>query len=290
MLTIDPAIRLDADVEIKNGYSETNDVALVTFTKLTGDHRFTTSAGTGNIDGVPKTRRYAVMTLDNFTGSLKVKAGSELRIATVNIADGTDLTGCIISAECDAKETVSGSLADGVITGTLALTVAGVDSGKTLEYKAAEGLNPAGLYVVAPSGFDGGAGATFDIPPATQTALEAKLPSGKALSDVASAASGMTYAQAYALGLMDETTGDVGDLKATIEVVDGKVKVSLDATPKAAYTVTLKVYEKASLSDAWPVSPKTTYTLGNEGEGFEPGSGSAPAGFYKVEVSVSNNQ
>ena len=147
-LDILPTVRLDADIEIKNGYSETNDVALVTFTKLTGDHKFTTSAGTGTEGGEAKIRRYAITTLDNFTGSFKVKAGSELRIATVNVAAGTDLTGRIIAAECDAKATVSGAEADGAITGALALTVAGVSDGKTLEYKA-DGAEGAGLYVAS---------------------------------------------------------------------------------------------------------------------------------------------
>ena len=292
-LTINPTVRIATDVEIKNGYSKADDSCLVTFTKLTGDHKFSTSPGTGGTDANPTTRRYAITTLDNFTGSLKVKAGSELRIATVNVADGTNLSGLIIPAECDAKSTVEGAHADGVITGALALTVAGVDSGKTLTYDA-NGAEGAGLYLVvpAPSGFDGGDGATFNIPDATQTALAAVLPSGKTLADVADAASGMTYAQAYALGLLNETTGDVEDLKATIEVVGGKVKVSLDATAGAAYTVTLKVYEKASLTAAWLDTPKTTYTLGSEEEtaGFTPGSGSgsAPAGFYKVGISISN--
>ncbi len=291
-LTINPTVRIATDVEIKNGYSKADDSCLVTFTKLTGDHKFSTSPGTGGTDANPTTRRYAITTLDNFTGSLKVKAGSELRIATVNVADGTNLSGLIIPAECDAKSTVEGAHADGVITGALALTVAGVDSGKTLTYDA-NGAEGAGLYVVASSGgFDGGDGATFNIPAETQATLAAVLPSGKTLADTADAASGMTYAQAYALGLLNETTGDVEDLKATIEVVGGKVKVSLDATAGAAYTVTLKVYEKASLTAAWPDTPKTTYTLGSEEEtaGFTPGSGSAPAGFYKVGISISNQQ
>ena len=146
-LDILPTVRLDADVEIKNGYSETNDVALVTFAKLTGDHEFATSVGTGNEGGVPKTRRYAITTLDNFTGSLKVKAGSELRIGTVNVATGTDLAGRVIAAECEAMATAAGAEADGVIAGALALTVDGTASG-TLEYKA-DGAEGAGLYVAS---------------------------------------------------------------------------------------------------------------------------------------------
>ena len=139
------------------------------------------------------------------------------------------------------------------------------------------------------SGFDGGDGSRFNIDSTTQTALEAVLPSGKTLADTADAASGMTYAQAYALGLLNETTGDVEELDATITVgADGKVKVSLNANAKINYVVTLKVFEKASLTAAWPVEATHTYDLGSSDEtaGFTPGS--VASGFYKVEVSISN--
>ena len=138
------------------------------------------------------------------------------------------------------------------------------------------------------SGFNGGEdGKTFSIDSATQTALESKLPSDKKLTDVADATSGMTYAQAYALGLLDEDTGDVEDLDATISIgADGKVTVSLNATAKVAYVVTLKVFEKASLTADWPVEATHEYGLGSSAEaaGFTPGS--ATSGFYKVKVVI----
>lgn len=142
------------------------------------------------------------------------------------------------------------------------------------------------------SGFDGGeTGKTFTIDAATKTALEAKLPTGKTLGDVADAATGMTYAQAYALGLFDEDTGDIEDLNATIEFTsEGKVKVSLDVT--TTYKVTLKVYEKASLTAEWPAEAKATYVLGSatEAAGFAPGSGSGSetSEFYKVAIAIEN--
>ena len=142
------------------------------------------------------------------------------------------------------------------------------------------------------SGFDGGeAGKTFTIDAATKTALEAKLPTGKTLGDVADAASGMTYAQAYALGLFNEETGDIEELNATIEfTAEGKVKVSLDVT--TTYKVTLKVYEKASLTAEWPAEAKATYVLGSatEAAGFAPGSGSGSetSEFYKVAIAIEN--
>ena len=142
------------------------------------------------------------------------------------------------------------------------------------------------------SGFDGGeAGKTFTIDAATKTALEAKLPTGKTLSDVADAATGMTYAQAYALGLFNEETGGIEELNATIEfTAEGKVKVSLDVT--TTYKVTLKVYEKASLTAEWPAEAKATYVLGSatEAAGFAPGSGSGSetSEFYKVAIAIEN--
>ena len=137
------------------------------------------------------------------------------------------------------------------------------------------------------SGFDGGeAGKTFTIDAATKTTLEAKLPAGKTLGDVADAATGMTYAQAYALGLFDEDTGDIEELDATISVAaDGKVTVTLANAPATGYLVQCKVYEKASLTAEWPSTPTATYAYGSE-QAFTPGS--ATAGFYKVAIVITN--
>ena len=148
-----------------------------------------------------------------------------------------------------------------------------------------------GVWTVSKSagGFPGGEdGKTFTIDTAVQDALAEKIPAGKALTDaVAGTTSGVTYAQAYALGLLDEETGDVEkDVTPTIEIVNGKVVVSLDATAKDGYKVMLNVYEKASLTAEWPVEPTTSYEFGSETEaaGFTPSA--AGAGFYKVGVTI----
>lgn len=143
-LTISPTIRLDADVAIKNGYSESSDTALVTFTRMTGEHKLTTSVGTGTDGGGMKTRRYAITTLDNFTGSFKVAAGSELRIGTVNVPYGTVLTGCVIPIDCQPKSVDSGTSVDGTVSGDLALVVADSAAG-TLVYATVN--NQSGLYL-----------------------------------------------------------------------------------------------------------------------------------------------
>ena len=143
-------------------------------------------------------------------------------------------------------------------------------------------------------GFDGGDGATFNIDSEDQAAIETKLPAGESLADVADAESGMTYAQAYALNLLD-TTGEeveVSALGATIEMTeDGKVKVTLAKEPKSAYTVTLKVYTRASLSTGtWSVNPVKTFVYGNEDENLIDKTSGANAEFYKVGVSISDAQ
>ena len=138
-------------------------------------------------------------------------------------------------------------------------------------------------------GYDSGDGTNkFTIDSAKEATLTAKLPTGKTLGDVADATTGMTYAQAYALGLFDEETGDVADLGATISIdAEGKVTVSLANAPMTGYLVTCKVYEKASLTAEWPSEATTTYAYGSE-QAITPAS--STAGFYKVEVVISNAQ
>lgn len=167
----------------------------------------------------------------------------------------------------------------------------GDDSGKVTSFLAANCESTydsaTGFWTVAEKqGFPGGSdGKTFTIDTAVQAALAEKIPEGKTLADpVEGKTSGVTYAQAYALGLLDEETGDVAkDVTSTIEIVDGKVVVSLDATAKAGYTVMLNVYEKASLTAKWNDEPTKRYKLGSEEE-FSLSEGGS--GFYKVGVTI----
>lgn len=195
--------------------------------------------------------------------------------ATVSVASGATVTGTVIILKENGSETY------GEITSaanTLTIPEGYVWNG------------PAdGVYTLAvASGFDGGEdGKSFTIDTAVQEALDTVL-KGKALTDtVEGTTSGMTYAQAYALGLLDETTGEVAkDVTPTIEVKGGKVVVSLDANAKDAYKVTLTVYESTSLNAnaTWLVA--ATYELDSktEAEGFTPAN--AGAGFYKVGVTI----
>lgn len=133
-LVIAPTIRLDADVEIKNGFSKTDDSSLVTFTTLTGDHALTTKQGYSST----QTMRYAITTLDAFSGTLNVSANSSLNIGTVNIAREPSEDQRIVAMTLGT---------DAVVGGDLNLTVSGTASG-TLEYKA-DGAEGAGLYVAS---------------------------------------------------------------------------------------------------------------------------------------------
>jgi hypothetical protein len=146
-------------------------------------------------------------------------------------------------------------------------------------------------WTIASSGsgsddYDSGDGQSkFTIDSEKASALTKKLPTGKTLGDAVAEGSSLTYAQAYALGLFNEETGDVADLDATISVgADGKITVKLANAPTTGYLVTCKVYEKASLTTAeWTL--KETYAYGSE-KTIAPASNTA--GFYKVEVAISN--
>ena len=164
-----------------------------------------------------------------------------------------------------------------------------VQSGLSTTYDSETGYVQVGDVPPTPSsGYDSGDGThTFTIDSTTEAALVTNLPTGKTLASAVSETSSMTYAQAYALGLWDDEADEVADLDATISVgADGKVTVSLANAPATGYLVTCKVYEKASLTDEWPSEPKTTYAYGSE-QTITPAS--STAGFYKVEVVISNS-
>ena len=163
-----------------------------------------------------------------------------------------------------------------------------VQGGLSTTYDSETGYVQVGDVPPTPSsGYDSGDGThTFTIDSTTEAALVTNLPTGKTLASAVSETSSMTYAQAYALGLWDDEADEVADLDATISVgADGKVTVSLANAPATGYLVTCKVYEKASLTDEWPGEPKTTYAYGSE-QTITPAS--STAGFYKVEVVISN--
>ena len=231
----------------------------------------------------------------NFTGIGIWSDGGTVTVSGDNTAVTT--TGAALFAEegyaiVVSAGTFNGAIAkDGNANSSISIT-GGTLSVDPSAYVAAgyKAVESAGVWTVGvdAGGFPGGAdGKTFTIDDAVQTALEAKLPAGKALTDtVEGTTSGLTYAQAYALDLFDEDTGTVEDVKPTIEIVNGTVVVSLDATAKAGYKVMLNVYEKSSLTAQWPTEPTKSYELDSAAEaaGFAPSA--AGAGFYKVGVTI----
>lgn len=172
-------------------------------------------------------------------------------------------------------------------TVTFAITAA---EGLTLTDATENGVVTYTAAAAAPAGFDGGDGVTtFSIAAATQTALEGNLPSGATLATVADAGTGLTYAQAYALGLWDENATEVAPLNAEITFdAQGQPKVELDATAGAAYDVTCKLYGSTSLPVATTGTPIATAGLGTAL--VDTTASSATAKFYKVVVVISDKQ
>lgn len=130
--------------------------------------------------------------------------------------------------------------------------------------------------------FDGGDGATtFTIPSGKIADLEAAA-GGKSLGAVCDTSSGLTYAQAYALGLYDETEGFSNLPALTITATGSSFSVAFadGISPKNGYSVVYTVETKDALTDAsWtPVDGVTTL----------PYIGStSTAGFFRVKLVVS---
>lgn len=205
---------------------------------------------------------------DVAAGATQYKAMTE-KAAFVFTAAGTLIVD-------EALKTAAVSVSD-----PTALELTSTTSGTVKTYTAA---------APAPAGFDGGDGVTtFSIAAATQTALEGNLPSGATLATVADAGTGLTYAQAYALGLWDENATEVAPLNAEITFdAQGQPKVELDATAGAAYDVTCKLYGSTSLPVATTGTPIATAGLGTAL--VDTTASSATAKFYKVVVVISDKQ
>ena len=159
-LTISPTIRLDTDVTIKNGYAVTEankSTCLVTFNKLTGSGKFTTFA-TLNANVV----YYKINSLEDFTGSLDIKAHTEVEIVNVALAAAP-------AAETLAVPVTLGAEKSAVNSPTY--TVTGSDEGGKLVYATLD--NTSGLYLaVAQVGDD--LYATYDAAFAAAATAEAE--------------------------------------------------------------------------------------------------------------------
>lgn len=135
------------------------------------------------------------------------------------------------------------------------------------------------ISLVAMIEISDGAG-TYTVPATVSDSIEPVTPGG------------LTYAQAYALGVYDPASGESArDVKPTIELRNGLVHVTLADEVRAEYTVTLHIYECESAEDLasgiWSVEPVISYEIGSE-EDFEPAS--ETSSFYKVGISIKNKQ
>lgn len=211
--------------------------------------------------------------------------------------DGTEKVGITYNEDLEgvAFETTVGSVVAATAVGEYSATFT-MDSDDYVGYAWADGstTNLTYSWSIAAGGdqpgYDNGDGDSgkFTIDATMETLLTAKLPTGKsALSDTVDGMGSLTYAQAYALGLWDETAEEVAELEATISIgADGKVTVKLANEPATGYTITCKVYEKENLTDAWPTEATATYDYGAE-TAITP-SPEAAAGFYKVAIEINN--
>ena len=257
------------------------------FPSMTLDDSITslTFNGSGSVDNI-------AFTQDNDPNPILIPAALEPVVASEEdrTYTGDELTGVRYPAEAygyELTDNAGTAVGDYTATATLFPGFAWTGENNTPIYTAkviAWSIVEGGS---GSDGYDSGDGESkFTIDSAKEATLAAKLPAGKTLGDVADATTGMTYAQAYALGLFDEETGDIEELDATISIgADGKVTVTLANAPTDGYLVTCKVYEKASLTAEWPVEPKATYAYDSE-QAFTPAS--STAGFYKVEVVITN--
>ncbi len=266
--TVAGTTQLDGELNITDGNSN----ATYTWNKITGTGNALLTAEGGSAAGIT----HAITTLSDYSGTITVGKNVTLMIGTINLASAPSAGDRLV------KTAVSGNGVISVANTKVAVNGEEITEPETLLLKS-DGI----YYGTATStAYDGGDGSTFTIDSAIETVMKTYLPGGKTLADTVEGKT-FTYAQAYALGLVDvvENALVVDDLTATIAVVNGKVIVSIGSTPAAGYTVTCNVYEKASLDVEWPTEATYTYVVGNETQIDQSEAG---AGFYKVGVTIGN--
>lgn len=271
-------LRLESDLVINNGYADTTDKYLVTFSKVTGTKKLTFFNST-NGNGVA----YKITLLDNFSGSLVLNKNNRLEIVTVNVAEAPVADACVVPVTVPEGATLKGDFA---------LTVAGEAYG-TLEYRAADGDNPAGLYWVEESdeaitvegaevsfAADGTITATFTEAVASADDVVVKVSgSDKSFGDgygfkVTLAADGLTATIAPAVTFAEATT------QGTAAWTEGETDVTLnvDVVPGMYYAAA----SGSSLAIARPAAttPATAETV------ITAPKQTGEQGFYQVWVSV----
>ena len=283
--TVNAPLRLDSNLTLLDGLAATDDSYLLTFSKLSGNGNFRTK--TTN-DGTGKTIRYAITELEDYAGTLYVSDKSTVTIGTVILdAEPADNV-CVVDVVLGANNATinPGVWAVGETTGEL-------------EYRAF-GFGGEGLYkkTSSPSEdptYENGDGTTFTIPASVTNSLHGVVADFSATA----AGKGMTYAQAYALGLLNESTGEVSDLPAvTITVgpqeISGEtvnavaLQLAGSLATRGGYTVTCKVYKSASLPIPVATEPEAVTLDPTGAAAWTQATGDATAGFYQVKVTVSN--
>ena len=250
--SINPAVILTANWTVSDGWAAADKVT--TFSKLSGSGNLTVDGSTSGTAPI----YYTITELDNYTGTLGGARGN-FTIGKVNVATPPADGACIVKTAIGTN----GSIADGA-----ALYVAGVDSGKTLEYKA-DGANGAGLYVAVPA-------ATYPTYVGSDTTLQGQYDAWVTAFGKADTTS--VNETAFLLNV-DPDTGDT-TLDATAVTISGTtVTITIDHNSVNGYPYVKSAATLSGLSTATPVAATVVngvITLPSQ---------TGAAAFYKVGVS-----
>ena len=280
---------------VTDGKADVN--STITFTVATDENYHVTSVTIGGdeIADVSGTYSYEITGTDDITVVVTTAQDEPPVAETVNVTTNTShatvtFTEGVTDGKANKNSTIKFTVA--VDTGwTLSsVTVGGaavpVDDGT---YSYAVGTVDVEIVVATSSSggtsYNGGDGShSFTI--SAEAAAAITLPAGKTLTDTVEG-TGMTYAQAYALGLLDDS-GNVADLPSpTIAIEGGQVKVGYDLANAKDYTITFKVYKTASLSPAaWAYASESEFDIGDSAEPYS--EAATTAGFYKVELFIAD--
>lgn len=327
--TVQPALLLDGNVNFQNGSSGkavtfreiaggTGNLSLKTWSNCTGiTYGFTTLnadeyTGTIALDGRVMTFNVGDIIKTNASAGDKLVGLTVANNATVNLSNATlnggaaDLElksdGIYVAAEAEFVVSV-----DGVETSyddfDTALIYAGSASGSSvvITVVSGEGIDSHATGAGFVKGTDAQGRTTYTRQAATygdatsgfftiENPSAISLPSGKTLNDVVEGTT-LSYAQAYVLGIYDPVTKDVSALPATIEIVDGNVRVTLPPTATTmtdSYNFFCTLQRKATLDST---SEWTDVSIGDQAVKGQIGTtlvapASGDAAFYRVRVVI----
>ena len=274
--TVAGPVTLNANWTVANGWTGTD--YTTTFAKLSGSGNLTVDGTTSGTDPI----YYTITELDNYTGTIGGARGN-FTIGKVNVA----------TAPADGARVVATAIgANGSINNNVPLFVAGVDSGKVLEYNA-NGADGAGLYVKA------SAPVTPTIDPATDTpsavvaaegedaaiaAVEVAAPTGvdaatyKANFDFSAEDNGDGTFTVTLTGIKDEVKEDVSE--DAVDVLTSDTGTGTVDVPAGLYYRVTRYTAIGTAVDELPVTGQS------DGKGVSVSKPGTTQGFIKVEMAT----